>query len=145
MERKEEKKEFFKVVSFEVIVKSKDNGSVFDSLSSANIKLLISGQFIKHEVAEGNGPVNALSNALCKALSYFDCLEKLKLVNYNVRIVNNEKGTASSVKVKISFIDEEGGYNAESTSTDIISASLQALVEGFNWKIGKHVDKIFAD
>ncbi|KAJ1485402.1 hypothetical protein T484DRAFT_1793627, partial [Baffinella frigidus] len=56
------------------------------------------------EVAEGNGPVNALGQALVKALlPLFPSLENVELRDYKVRILDNEMATASIPRVMIEF------------------------------------------
>jgi len=66
------------------------------------------GRRIEHTAATGNGPVNALDNALRKALEkFYPELKKVKLKDYKVRVVNSGKGTASKVRVLIESGDEK--------------------------------------
>lgn len=90
------------------------------------------------EVAEGNGPVDALANALKKALApthpeLFD----LKLVDYKVRILDPESATQAATRVMIEFKNVESGVKWTTVSVDrnIISASLNALVDGFEYAL----------
>ncbi len=62
---------------------------------------------MRHEVAEGDGPVNALDAAMRKALNgHFPGLNKLHLVDYKVRVINSEAATAAGVRVVIESRDE---------------------------------------
>jgi|SRR3989338_1994441 len=121
----------FEVISFRVETKSKANDSL-GSISSATIKIKVKGEEI-HVVSEGNGPVNALDNALRKALSSFSYLERVRVVNYRVRMDNGNNNTASSVRVYITFSDGEKFWTKESVSQDIVNASFRALVEGYDF------------
>ena len=73
--------------------------------SEATIKVEVGDQ-IYHEVAEGNGPVNALMLALRKAIhGYFPQLDRMHLLDYKVRILNSDQGTGASVRVLITSSD----------------------------------------
>ncbi len=90
------------------------------------------------EVAEGNGPVDALANALKKALvpSYPD-LETLQLIDYKVRILDPASATAAATRVMIEFKDSctDQQWTTVSVDRNIISASLNALVDGFEYAL----------
>ena len=65
--------------------------------TEATVKIRVQGR-IRHEVAEGDGPVNALDAALRKALhEEFPNLRQMQLVDYKVRVINSEAGTAAGV------------------------------------------------
>ena len=108
---------------------------------SAVVRLLIknSKSEIAYDVADGDGPVNALDNALRRALlSHFPYLEKTKLDDYKVRVLDGEKGTAKAVRVLIDFYDGEEGWTTVGCSTDVVEASAQALLDSFELAIFKH-------
>ncbi|KAL9181716.1 hypothetical protein ACHAXT_012059 [Thalassiosira profunda] len=90
------------------------------------------------EVAEGNGPVDALWLSLKKALlpSHPE-LESLKLIDYKVRILDPESATRAATRVMIEFRDEVSNKKWTTVSVDrnIISASLNALVDGFEYAL----------
>lgn len=80
--------------------------------------------------AEGNGPVNALDNALRQALEQvYPHLRDLKLVNYKVRILDEARGTAAVTRVLIDVSDGERVWGTIGVSGDIIAASWEALVD----------------
>ena len=90
------------------------------------------------EVSEGDGPVDALATALKKALSStHPKLENLRLVDYKVRILDPGSGTAAATRVMIEFKDELTNQKWSTVSVDrnIISASLNALVDGFEYAL----------
>jgi len=117
-------------------VRSKRSGET--SVESAIVKVKINNSLraLAHEVAEGDGPVNALDNALRKALEpHFPCLRKIKLSDYKVRVLPGKQGTAKAVRVLIDFSDGNKEWTMVGCSTDLIEASLQALVCGFEFAI----------
>jgi len=90
------------------------------------------------EVSEGDGPVDALATALKKALSpSHPCLENLRLMDYKVRILDPESATRAATRVMIEFKDDETNEKWSTVSVDrnIISASLNALVDGFEYAL----------
>ena len=102
-----------------------------DSNVSATVKLKINGQEIT-EGAQGVGPVHALDNALRKCFKgHFHGLENIRLIDYNVVLVNGEQNTSTSVQVTITFAesnDRPGLWEAEAVSQDIVKASFNALI-----------------
>ena len=93
---------------------------------------------MRHEVAEGDGPVNALDAALRKALNgAFPNLADMQLVDYKVRVINTEAGTAAGVRVVIESRDEHDVWGTVGVSENIIEASWIALVDSFEYKLCK--------
>jgi len=91
-----------------------------------------------HVAADGDGPVNALDNALRKALiPFYEELEKIHLTDYKVRVVNSQAGTAAKVRVFIQFQDSHHTWSTVGVSENIIEASWQALVEAVEYKLMK--------
>jgi 2-isopropylmalate synthase len=89
-------------------------------------------------VAEGKGPVNALDSALRKALhGFYPSLRQMELVDYKVRVLTAEAGTAAPVRVLIESADAEGRWGTVGVSTNIIEASWQALVDAIEYKLHK--------
>jgi len=100
-----------------------------EMLSEAMVKVRI-GTDIMHTVAEGNGPVNALDQALRKALlQSYPSLEAVKLVDYKVRILEESTGTESQVRVLIESSDGVDDWRTVGSSTNIIEASWLALAD----------------
>ena len=89
-------------------------------------------------MAEGDGPVNALDAALRKALhGHFPNLADMHLVDYKVRVINSEAGTAAGVRVVIESRDEDEVWGTVGVSENIIEASWIALVDSFEYKLYK--------
>ena len=93
---------------------------------------------VEHVVAEGDGPINALDNALRKALipAYPD-LAEMQLVDYKVRVINSTSGTAASVRVVIESKDEKDVWSTIGVSENVIEASWLALVDSVEYKLYK--------
>jgi 2-isopropylmalate synthase len=86
--------------------------------------------------AEGDGPVNALDNALRKVLEgIYPEVKSMKLTDYKVRVLNTEAGTAARVRVTIESADEKSVWNTVGVSENVIEASWQALVDAFEFKL----------
>lgn len=134
-------RETFEPISFKVIIESGEGASNKRSSCEATVKLKI-GQDFPHTVAEGNGPVNALDNALRKAL-YCYGLDHIKLVAYNVHVADDATDTAASVWVRVTFSDGKGIWTVEKESTDVIKASFDALVEGLQMAIQGFASDIY--
>jgi 2-isopropylmalate synthase len=106
-------------------------------VTEATLKLRVAGE-VRHDVAEGDGPVNALDAALRKALhAAFPSLDQLQLVDYKVRVINSEAGTAAGVRVVIESRDEHEVWGTVGVSENIIEASWIALVDSFEYKLYK--------
>jgi 2-isopropylmalate synthase len=111
-------------------------------VTEATVKLGIDGpgkdKTVQHEVAEGDGPVNALDAALRKALhTHFPNLSGMQLVDYKVRVINTEAGTAAGVRVVIESRDDDEVWGTVGVSENIIEASWIALVDSFEYKLYK--------
>ena len=105
--------------------------------SQATVKVKV-GDEIEHTTADGDGPVNALDNALRKALRrFYPVVEKVHLTDYKVRVVNSEAGTAAKVRVFIQFQDDKESWSTVGVSENIIEASWQALVEAIEYRLLK--------
>ena len=90
------------------------------------------------EVGDGNGPVDALANALKRALQpSHPFLESVELVDYKVRILDPESATKAATRVMIEFRDSstETTWTTVSVDTNVISASLNALLDGFEYAL----------
>ncbi|HEX7376091.1 MAG TPA: citramalate synthase [Pirellulales bacterium] len=124
----------FERLNFHVTVEA-DRG---DALTTeATVKLRV-GESVRHEVAEGDGPVNALDAALRKALlATYPSLAGMHLVDYKVRVINSEAATAAGVRVVIESRDEHDVWGTVGVSENIIEASWIALVDSIEYKLGK--------
>ncbi len=132
--------EYFNIGRFRVMDERRFNARgqlVVESEATATITV---GNVIYHEVALGNGPVNAVDTALRKALSSaYPSLEEVELVDYKVRILDSREeqtGTGAITRVLIEFRTPDGTtWRTVGLSTNIIDASVVALGDGMIWKL----------
>ncbi len=109
-----------------------------EMVSEAMVKVRVAGQ-VFHTAAEGNGPVNALDDAVRKALvQYYPSIKNIKLVDYKVRIIDSAAGTGASVRVLIESMDGEHTWTTVGASTDIIEASWLALADSLEYWLLRH-------
>ena len=107
------------------------------SYSEATIKLNVKGQ-TEHTAAEGDGPVEALDNALRKALGkFYPNLKKLHLTDYKVRVLDAKEGTKAMVRVHIESTNRKEVYGTVGVSENIIEASWEALVDSISYHLLK--------
>jgi 2-isopropylmalate synthase len=105
--------------------------------TEATVKIRL-GEDVRHEVAEGDGPVNALDAALRKALrDAYPNLGDMHLVDYKVRVINSEAATAANVRVVIESKDNGDVWGTVGVSENVIEASWIALVDSFEYKLYK--------
>ena len=106
-------------------------------VTEATVKLRVNDE-LRHEVGEGDGPVNALDAALRKALNgTYPSLNAMRLVDYKVRVVNSEAGTAARIRVIIESADEHDVWGTVGVSENIIEASWIALNDAVEYKLYK--------
>ncbi|MBM4136260.1 MAG: citramalate synthase [Nitrospira sp.] len=128
-------KRFFDLIGFRIIVEKRREGE--DPMSEATIMVKVGGR-IEHTAAIGNGPVNAIDNALRKALDkFYPELKDVKLHDYKVRVLTAGKGTFAKVRVLIESGDEGRRWSTVGVSENIIEASYQALVDSIEYKLLK--------
>ncbi|MEI6478899.1 MAG: citramalate synthase [bacterium] len=109
-----------------------------NSSCEATVKIKV-GEIEEYTVASGDGPVNALDFALRKALSiFFPQVNKVSLVDYNVRILTGDRGSAAKTRVLILSTDGEKSWGTVGVSDNIIEASWLALVDGFEYWLQKN-------
>lgn len=127
----------FEKLAYNVAVDSRDgvDGSGLADAAvttEATVKLVVGG-VQRHEVAEGDGPVNALDAALRKALSeVYPALDRMHLLDYKVRVINAQEGTAAKVRVSIESTDGEAVWGTVGVSENVIEASWLALADSFH-------------
>ncbi len=126
-------KPFFDLEGFRVIVEK--TGKTAPCLSEATIKLNVEGK-TAHTVGEGGGPVEALDNALRKALSdFYPQIADVILTDYRVRILDPEVATKAKTRVLIESTDGENSWGTVGVSENIIEASWEALVDSVECKL----------
>ncbi len=123
----------FSVVDYHVSMR----GDGSSSTCEATVKVKV-GKKIHHTVADGDGPVNALDGALRSALAQsFPKLECIRLTDYKVRILDGVAGTGAKTRVLIQSTDGKREWGTVGVSENIISASLQALVDSMEFALLK--------
>ena len=87
--------------------------------------------------ATGNGPVNALDNALRGLLTpLFPCLQQLALIDYKVRIMAQQRNTAAKTRVIIDYMDaQKQEWATVGVSHNVVAASWEALMDGILWAL----------
>ncbi len=135
----------FELVDFMVIVERQRRFPAArgeGTLSEAMVKVRIREE-IYHTAAEGNGPVNALDEALRKALcQFYPELAVVKLVDYKVRILEESEGTEAKVRVLIESSDGDQEWHTVGSSTNIIEASWIALADSMEyWLLNRMAGK----
>lgn len=126
-------RKFFDLMGFRVIISKRKEGE--DPISEATIMLKTPGG-VEHTAAVGHGPVNALDNALRKALEkFYPQLRDVTLIDYKVRVLTAGEGTATKVRVLVESGDEKHKWGTVGVSENIIEASWQALVDSIEYKL----------
>jgi 2-isopropylmalate synthase len=124
--------EMFTVESFKLLVEKSLNHSV---VSEAIVKIKARGETV-YTAAEGNGPVNALDNALRKALvQHYPRIRKIHLTDYKVRVIDEKEATAAKVRVLIESTDSNNVWNTVGVSENIIEASWHALIDSIRYAL----------
>ena len=125
---------FFKVLDSKVHISYDENNN---ENADATLKVLVNSD-IEHTASDGDGPVDALNNALRKALSrFFPELKDVRLTDYKVRVLNEQEGTGAKVRVLIESTYEDESWSTIGVSKNIIEASRQALTDSFNYRLAK--------
>ncbi|HYI98229.1 MAG TPA: citramalate synthase [Thermoleophilaceae bacterium] len=116
----------FRLESWRVIVEKREDGKV---QTEATIKIWVDGErYVR--TAEGNGPVNALDVALRDAIcETYPHLRDIDLVNFKVRILDENKGTGAVTRVLLDAGDGKETWGTIGVSENIIEASWEALVD----------------
>ena len=127
--------DYFDVMGFRVMVERHHNAKgALITVSEATMKLSVDGREIM-SVSEGNGPVNALDNALRKDIGRFTPnIADLELVDFKVRILDG--GTGAVTRVLIESADGQGRrWFTVGVSPNIVDASFQALLDSIKFKL----------
>lgn len=132
----------FELIDYMVIVQEKGepNSLVGEGspLSQATVKINVGGE-VRHTAAVGNGPVNALDEALRKALIQdYPSLSVVRLIDYKVRVVDQGTGTGAIVRVLVESTDGSNTWQTVGASPNIIEASWLALVDCLDYWLLKY-------
>jgi 2-isopropylmalate synthase len=135
----------FELVDFMIVVEKRrrppTRGNQEEPLSEATIKVKVDNRVV-HTAAEGDGPVDALDQALRKALlQFYPDLTVVRLIDYKVRILEETAGTASQVRVLIESSDGKENWRTVGSSTNIIEASWLALADSMEYWLTKQAGK----
>jgi 2-isopropylmalate synthase len=129
-------REFFRLLQYHVMELRREHDEA--PVVEATVMVEVEG-VSEHTAATGNGPVNALDNALRKALTpFYPRLKEMRLMDFKVRVLsadNGNGGTASVVRVLIESGDTEQHWVTVGVSHDIIEASWQALADSVIYKL----------
>lgn len=126
----------FRLIGFRVIDEKRKEDE--PPLSEATIMVEGPDGAVEHTAAQGNGPINALDQALRKALTkFYPQLESMELLDYKVRVLGGDGGTAATVRVLIESGDEHSKWGTVGVSPNVIEASWQALVDSIEYKLYK--------
>jgi 2-isopropylmalate synthase len=122
--------ELFHLEGFRIIVEKREDGGMS---TEATIKVHV-GKERFLETAEGNGPVNALDKALRMAIQRkFPEVRDIHLINYSVRILDEDKGTAAKTRVLLDSSDGRENWGSVGVSDNVVEASWQALVDSISY------------
>jgi 2-isopropylmalate synthase len=126
---------YFELLGFRVI--DEHRGALMP-MSEATVKVKV-GNRVEHTAASGNGPVNALDNALrCALQTFYPSLAEMHLVDYKVRVItSNLSGSASLVRVLICSGDAGAQWGTVGVSANIVEASWRALVDSVEYKLAR--------
>lgn len=124
------KVELFHLETFRIIVEKREDGT---TISEATIKVHVGNErFV--QTAEGNGPVNALDKALRQAIERrFPEVHDIHLINYRVRILDEDRGTAANTRVLIDSSDGHDNWGSVGVGVNVVEASWQALVDSISY------------
>ena len=130
-----ERARFFDVESWRVITDSRPDAC---AMSEATVKLFAAGRRVV-ATGEGNGPVNALDQALRQALlPAYPELEPLQLIDFRVRILDAAHGTDATTRVLIETSDGATSWGTVGVAPNIVEASWEALVDGICYGLVRH-------
>lgn len=129
---------FFQLMYYHIYTDYSDGQ---DKGASATVKVRVGGE-IQLMAAEGNGPVNALDQALRKALEiFYPVLSQVKLTDYKVRVLDSKSATAAGVRVLITSTDGEDTFTTVGVSGDVVAASWKALEDSMEYLLLKATAK----
>ena len=127
----------FNLIDYDVRLQGSEN--LKNNQCTASINLSVNDTQIEKK-SIGNGPVAALDKALREALlKFYPSLDKVKLTDYKVRVVNESEATESIVRVSIESADDKEVWTTVGASSNIIEASWMALSDSMEWWLIKNI------
>ena len=134
--------QFFELGGFHIHCDNLPEEAHWKTRALATVKVMVEGQEIL-EVAEGNGPVSALDQALRKALlNFYPAIAQFQLSDYKVRILDGRAGTSAKTRVLVESSDGYRRWSTVGVSSNIIEASYQAVVEGLEYGLISHTSSV---
>jgi 2-isopropylmalate synthase len=125
---------YFTVESWKITVEQTSQGTI---TTEATVKVIAQGQELIH-TSQGNGPVNALDNALRVALEkIYPEISKLALIDYKVRILEGVKGTGAVTRVLIETTDGTNQWDTVGVHENVIAASWNAILDAVTYGLIK--------
>jgi 2-isopropylmalate synthase len=116
----------FELIDMMVVVSDRSKSGMN---AEAVVKVRV-GKTVYHTASEGVGPVNALDQALRKALqTSYPEIADVRLADYKVRILDPDSATNATTRVTIEATSGEDRWCTVGCSTNIIDASYQALAD----------------
>jgi 2-isopropylmalate synthase len=133
------RRQYFDFKGFRVFDIKRPEDEIAMAEATVMVEAVLKGSRVEtHTAASGVGPVNALDNALRKALNvYYPRLNEMRLVDFKVRVLPAGRATASKVRVLIESTDGKDTWGTVGVSENIIEASWQALIDSINYKLYK--------
>jgi len=129
------KRKNFNLIGFRVIDEKRNEGET--AIAEATIMVQVDG-VMEHAAAMGNGPVNALDQALRRALTkFYPSLKQVELLDYKVRVLSSGEGTGAVVRVLIESGDGKDKWGTVGVSHNVIEASWLALADSIDYKLYK--------
>lgn len=125
----------FALESYRVLVEHREDGAV---VSEATVKIRVRGERVI-ATAEGNGPVNALDEALRVGLArHYPELRDFELADYKVRILEGSHGTGAVTRVLVETADRTGrDWTTVGVHPNVVEASWRALVDALTYGLDR--------
>jgi 2-isopropylmalate synthase len=126
-------KPFFKLIDYRFNMSK--HSVAGNDLLEAEVNLEVNGKAVSKK-GGGDGPINALDNALRAALTgFYPAVAKVQLIDYKVRILDSYSGTAAKTRVIIESTDGTDTWGTVGVHDNIIEASWEALVDSVEYKL----------
>lgn len=123
----------FNIEFFKTIIENDVDNCGYSA--SSMIKVSVDGNS-EFTAAQGKGPIDAIDQALRKALEvFYPELKGVYLVDYKVRVLDTESTTSAKVRVIIESTDGDKNWTTTGVSSDIVEASLVALKDSIEYKL----------
>ncbi|HSJ27742.1 MAG TPA: citramalate synthase [Acidimicrobiia bacterium] len=121
------KQQYYELESFRTFIERRADEGV---VAEATVKIIVGGQRVV-TTGEGNGPVNAIDQAVRAALrTAYPEIDEFRLTDYRVRVLDSSDGTAAKVRVLLETSDHEDSWGTIGVHENVIEASWEALMDG---------------